>query len=104
MFFTMWVCYLKVGTKPNKFFKNSIFYGFYACIIYDTLGISGISVSQFTPIPLVYLQIEKNDKTPLVNVHRVKYEQFPNLIDKIHFLQISILPSLICKIYQVYHI
>ena len=40
---------------------------------------------QFTPIPLVYLQIEKNDKTPLVNVHRVKYEQFPNLIDTIHF-------------------
>ena len=43
--FTMWVCYLKVGTKPKKFFKNSIFYGFYACIIYDTLGISGISIS-----------------------------------------------------------
>ena len=33
MIFTMWVCYLKVGTKPKKFFKNSIFYGFYACII-----------------------------------------------------------------------
>ena len=59
---------------------------------------------QFTPIPLVYLQIEKNDKTPLVNVHRVKYEQFPNLIDKIHFLQISILPSLIFQICPVYHI
>ena len=40
---------------------------------------------QFTPIPLEYLQIEKNDKTPLVNVHKVKYQQFPNLIDKIHF-------------------
>ena len=40
---------------------------------------------QFTLITLVYLQIEKNDKTPLVNVHRVKYEQFPNFIDKIHF-------------------
>ena len=78
MIFTMWVCYryLKVGTKPKKFFKNSIFYGFYACIIYDTLGISGISFSSITPIPLVYLQIEKNYKTPLVNVHRVKYEQF----------------------------
>ena len=59
---------------------------------------------QFTPIPLVYLQIEKNDKTPLVNVHRVKYEQFPNLIDKIHFLQISILRSLICQICPVYQI
>ena len=56
---------------------------------------------QFTPIPLVYLQIETNDKTPLVNVHRVKYEQFPNLI---HFLQISILPSLIFQICPVYHI
>ena len=32
---------------------------------------------QFTLIPLAYLQIEKNDKTPLVNVHRVQYEQFP---------------------------
>ena len=59
---------------------------------------------QFTPILLVYLQIEKNDKTPLVNVHRVKYEQFPNLIDKRHFLQISILPSLIFQICPVYHI
>ena len=59
---------------------------------------------QFTPIPLVHLQIEKNDKTPLVNVHRVKYEQFPNLIDKMHFLQISILPSLIFQICPVYHI
>ena len=39
---------------------------------------------QFNPIPLVYLQIEKNDKTPLINVLRVKYKQFPNLIDKIH--------------------
>ena len=58
----------------------------------------------FTPIPLVYLEIEKNDKTPLVNVHRVKYEQFPNLIDKMHFLQISILPSLIFQICPVYHI
>ena len=29
---------------------------------------------QFTPIPLVYLQIEKNDKTTIVDVHRVKYE------------------------------
>ena len=37
-------------------------------------------ILQFTPIPLVYLQIEKNDKIPLVNVHRVKYEQFPNYI------------------------
>ena len=45
MIFTMWVCYLKVGTKPKKFLKKSIFYGFYACIIYDTLGISGISIS-----------------------------------------------------------
>ena len=59
---------------------------------------------QFTPIPLVYLKIEKNDKTPLVNVHRVKNEQFLNLIDKTHFLQISILPSLICLICPVYHI
>ena len=59
---------------------------------------------QFTPIPLVCLQIEKNDKTPLVNMHRVKYEQFPNLIDKIHFLQISILPSLIFQICLEYHI
>ena len=45
MIFTMWVCYLKVGTKPKKFLKISIFYGFYACIIYDTLGISGIFIS-----------------------------------------------------------
>ena len=59
---------------------------------------------QFSPISLVNLQIEKNDKIPLVNVHRVKYEQFPNLIDKIHFLQISILPSLIFQICPVYHI
>ena len=59
---------------------------------------------QFTPILLVYLQIEKNDKTPLVDVHRVKYEQFQNLIDKIQFLQISILPSLIFQICPVYHI
>ena len=42
-------------------------------------------ILQFTLIPLVYLEIEKNDKIPHVNVHRVKYEQFPNLIDKIHF-------------------
>ena len=61
-------------------------------------------ILQFTPIPLVYLQIEKNDKIPLINVHRVKYEQFPNLIDKIHILQISISPSLICQICPVYHI
>ena len=47
-------------------------------------------ILQFTPIPLVYLPIEKNDKIPHVNVHRVKYEQFQNLINKIHFLQISI--------------
>ena len=53
-------------------------------------------ILQFTPIPIIYLQIEKNYKIPHVNVHRVKYEQFPNLIDKLHFLQISILPSPIC--------
>ena len=57
--------------KTEEFFKNSIFNRFYACIIYDTLGFSGISI-RFTPIPLVYLQIEKNDKIPHVNVHRVK--------------------------------
>ena len=85
MIFTMWVCYLKVGTKPKNYFKNFLIYGFYACIIYVTLGISGFLFLQFTPIPLVYLQIEKSDKIPHVNVHRVKYEQFPNLIDKIHF-------------------
>ena len=28
-------------------------------------------ILQFTPIPLAYLQIEKNDKIPLFNVHRV---------------------------------
>ena len=63
-----------------------------------------ILILQFTQIPLVYLQIEKNDKISLINVHRVKYEQVPNLIDKIHFLQISILPSLLCQIRPVYHI
>ena len=61
-------------------------------------------IFQFTPVPLVYLQIENYDKIPLVNVHRVKSEQFPNLIDKIHILQIFILPSLICQICPVYHI
>ena len=76
--FTIWVCYLKVWTKPKKFFTNSLFYRFYACIIYDTLGISGISYSS---IPLVYRLIEQNDKILHVYVHRVKYEQFPNLID-----------------------
>ena len=30
-------------------------------------------VLQFTSIPLVYLQIEKNYEIPNVNVHRVKY-------------------------------
>ena len=70
----------------------------------DTLGIVEFLFLQFTPIPLVYLKIEKNNKIPPVNVHRVKYEQFPNLIDKIHFLQISILPSLILQICPVYHI
>ena len=76
MIFTMWVCYLKVGTKPKQFFRNSIFYVFYACIIYDTLVLVEFLFLQFTPIPLVYLQIEKNDKTPLFNVHRMKYEHF----------------------------
>ena len=40
-------------------------------------------IPQFTSIPLhvVYLQIEQNDKILHVYVHRVKYEQFPNLID-----------------------
>ena len=60
-------------------------------------------ILQLSPIPLVYLQIEKNDKIPHVNVHRVKYEQFPNLVNKIHFSQISIFPSLVCQIYRVYH-
>ena len=55
-------------------------------------------ILQFTLIPLVYLQIEKNDKIPHVHVHIVKYEQLSNLKYIIHFLQISILPSLICKI------
>ena len=35
-------------------------------------------ILQFTPIPLVYLQIERIDKIPHVNVHRVNYEQFPD--------------------------
>ena len=35
----------------------------------------------FTSIPLVYLQIEQNDKIIHVYVPRVKYERFPNLID-----------------------
>ena len=62
-------------------------------------------ILKFTPIPLVYLQIQKNDKIPLVYVHRAKYEQIPNLINKIiFFLQISILPLLICQICPVYHI
>ena len=61
-------------------------------------------ILQFTPIPLVYLQIEKNDEIVHFYVHKVKYEQFPNLMDKIHFLQISILPSLIFQICLVYHI
>ena len=61
-------------------------------------------ILQFTPIPLVYLQIEKNDKIPHVDVHRMNYEQFPNLINKIHFLQISFLPSLIYQICLVYHL
>ena len=42
-------------------------------------------IFQLTPIPLVYLQIEKNDKNPHLDVHRVKYEQFQNLIDRIHY-------------------
>ena len=81
MIFTIWVCYIKVGAKPNIFFKNSLFYRFYACIIYVTLGISGISYSSIYFNSLVYLQIEQNDKILHVYVHRVKYEQFPNLID-----------------------
>ena len=48
MIFTMSVCYLKVGTKPKKFVKNSLFYRLYACIIYDAFGISGISHSSRT--------------------------------------------------------
>ena len=52
MIFTMWVCYLKVGTKPKKYFKNSIFYGFYACIVYDILGISVFLFLLLTPSEL----------------------------------------------------
>ena len=34
------------------FFKNSLFYSFYASIIYDTPGISGISFSSIYIVPL----------------------------------------------------
>ena len=61
-------------------------------------------ILQFTTIPLVYLQTEKDDKIPDVYEHRVKYEQFSNLIDKIHVFLISILPWLLCEICPVYHI
>ena len=75
MIFTVWVCYIKVGAKPRKFFKYSLFSRFYALVKFLIL--------QFTTIPLVglYLQIEQNDKSLHVYVHRVRYEQFPNLID-----------------------
>ena len=45
MIFTMWVCYLKVGTKPKKFSKIPSFTDFMHVSLYDTLGISGISIS-----------------------------------------------------------
>ena len=40
-------------------------------------GLVEFLILQFTSIPLVYLQIEQNDKILHVYVHRVKYEQFP---------------------------
>ena len=105
MIFTMWVCYIKVGTKPNNFFsKIPSFTDFMHVSYMIHWALVVFLILQFTQIPLVYRQIEKNDKIPLVNVHRVKYEQFPNFIDKIHILKISILPSLICQICPVYHI
>ena len=38
-------------------------------------------ILQFTSIPLVHLRIAQNEKNLHVYVHRVKYEQFANLID-----------------------
>ena len=74
MIFTMWVCYLKVGTDPKKFFKNSLFTDFLHVSYMIHWASVKFLILQFTPIPLVYLQIEMNDKIPHVNVHRVKYE------------------------------
>ena len=54
---------------------------------------------QFTPIPLVYLQIEKNDKTPLFNVHRVKCEQFRNLIEHHNFPRLKLIEIVILWVY-----
>ena len=58
------------------------------------LGLVEFLILQFSAIPLVYLQIEKNDKITHVIEHTVNFknEQFANLIDKIHFIAIYILP------------
>ena len=105
MIFTVWVCYLKEGTKPKNFFsKISSFTDFVHVSYMIHWALVEFLILQFTVIPLVYLQIEKNDKIPYVYVHRVKCEQFSNLIDKIHFLPISFLRLLLCQICPVYHI
>ena len=76
MIFTIWVCYLEVGTKPKNFFSS---FADFMHVSYWAL--MEFLILQFTSIPLVYLQIEQNDKILHDYVHRVKYEQFPNLID-----------------------
>ena len=67
-----------------------------------------MSDSHFASIPLVYLQIEKNDKIPHFKVQKKKYEQFPNLIDKIHFFfftnfhfAIFVMPNLPSVLYMI---
>ena len=82
----MWGCYLKVGTKRRIFSKIPSFTDFMHASYMIHWALVGFLILQFTLIPLVNLQIEKNDKIPHVNVHRVKYEQFPNSIDKNTFL------------------
>ena len=78
MVFTIWVCYLKVGTKPKKFAKIPTFTDLMHVSYMIHWALVEFLIIQFTLIPLVYLQIEQNDKILHVHVHRVKYEQFPN--------------------------
>ena len=85
MTFTMWFCNLKVGKNEDFFSKIPSFTDFMHVSYMIHWALVDFLFLLFTPIPLAYLQIEKNDKIPHVNVHRVNYEQFPNLIDKIHF-------------------
>ena len=63
MIFTMSVCYLKVGTKPIFFSKIPSLTDYrYMNVSYMIhLALVEFLILQFTSIPLVYLQIEKND-------------------------------------------